>query len=70
MTAAKTMDLAIGRLLSMMSRPEQAGDIEAYYNVSAAILDSASELGLTGATYRPEIRRYHQGFDNSTLTPR
>lgn len=33
------LKLAVGRLLRMMSRPEQPGDVKAFYNCRAVVLD-------------------------------
>lgn len=56
--AARTMDLAIGRLLRLMSRPEQPGDVETYYACRRAIYDAAEAMGreirpVSLGTHRP-----------------
>ena len=35
------VQLAIGRLFLMLSRPEQPGDIETFHKIRAIVLDSA-----------------------------
>lgn len=49
-----TLTLAIGRVLRLLSRPEQPGDVVAYHEARAAALDAAESLGRpTSAEYRP-----------------
>lgn len=45
--------LAIGRLLRIMSRPEQPGDVEEYYRCRSIIMGAAETLGLSATDNRP-----------------
>ena len=47
-TTPPEVQLAIGRLFLMLSRPEQPGDIETFHKILAIVLDSAD--------YRPDHR--------------
>lgn len=49
----RVLTLAIGRLLRLMSRPEQPGDIEQYRMARSAALDAADRLALDTADRRP-----------------
>ena len=40
-TTPPEVQLAIGRLVLMLSRPEQPGDIETFHKIRAIVLDSA-----------------------------
>jgi len=48
-TTPPEVQLAIGRLFLMLSRPEQPGDIETFHKIRAIVLDSAEHQ----PDYRP-----------------
>ena len=50
--ANATFQLAFGRILSLCSRPFQAGDVECYEDCKSVILDACEHLGVTADTHR------------------
>ena len=48
-TTTPEVQLAIGRLFLLLSRPEQPGDIETFHKIRAIVLDSAEHQ----PDYRP-----------------
>jgi hypothetical protein len=59
---SKTMELALGRILRMASRPTQAGDVAEYERCRAIIMDLAEPVA-TGYTvsYARDWNRGAQG---------
>lgn len=56
--AEVALDLALGRLFKLCSRPEQPGDIEQYEKLRAVAMEAAEVLGIDSTPgYRPDIRR-------------
>lgn len=55
--ANQTMQLALGRLFRLLSRPEQDGDIEQFYRCRGAIMEAAAVIGISGTTYQPSVVR-------------
>lgn len=53
----RLLTLACGRLFRLLSRPQQPGDVEAYYAARAVALDAAERLGLNRARYEPNYAR-------------
>ena len=51
--AASILSMACGRLLRLLSRPVEGGDIEAFYATRTAALDAAAILGLNTRVERP-----------------
>lgn len=57
-----TMQLALGRLFRIMSRPYQPGDIEQYERCRTIIMDAAEAEGWTFDDHRPTYARdYRKG---------
>ena len=48
-TTPQEVQISIGRLFMMLSRPEQPGDIETFHKIRAIVLDSAEHQ----PDYRP-----------------
>lgn len=60
--ANKVMQLALGKILRIGSRPSEEGDIQLYENAKFAFLDAAEFLGVEGkADMRPD---YSNDFYN------
>jgi hypothetical protein len=56
-TKNPTVELALGRIFGMMSRPSQPGDVAEYERCRAIVLD---ELGDARVAYQPSFARdYH-----------
>jgi hypothetical protein len=54
-----TMQLALGRLFRLMSRPSQPGDIEQYERCRAIVIAEADAAGWTWEDHHPNYARDH-----------
>lgn len=63
--ASQAMNLAIGRLFRMMSRPFQEGDIACYYECERICKEAAEVLGMK--TYAPDLGSCRSGWNFGNL---
>lgn len=54
----KLVELALGRIFLLMSRPFQEGDIEEYHRCRAIILEGVDTTAIPD--YRPNYARHHR----------
>lgn len=64
--AESLMELAIGRLFLMGSRPTQDGDIATFYACRSVVMEAAEVLG--GSTVPADIGYLRPGFNFGNLS--